>query len=206
MSKLTKSYYLNADVAFLAKDLLGKMLVTNINGQLTGGIITETEAYLGSADKASHAYNNRKTARTQTMFQEGGIAYVYLCYGLHHLLNIVTSAINNPNTILIRSIHPISGIDIMEQRRNKKILDKNFSTGPGSVSKALGVTTSLNAKSLDSDEIWVEDINFTLPESFIETSKRIGIEYAQEHAELLLRFRISRFYQLLQTYPLHKQD
>src|SRR3954471_15249269 len=104
MNMLKNSYYLNADVVFLAKDLLGKTLCTRINNKLTCGIITETEAYAGVIDKASHAYSGRRTNRTETIYSKGGVTYVYLCYGIHRLLNIVTNNKDVPHAILIRAI------------------------------------------------------------------------------------------------------
>ena len=115
--KLPLSYYLNQDVLFLAKDLLGKVLFTDIDGEITAGIIVETEAYFGEIDKASHAYGGKRTNRTETLYNQGGLSYVYLCYGIHHLFNIVTSVENEPHGILIRAVEPFIGKEIMELRR-----------------------------------------------------------------------------------------
>ena len=93
MGKLPKSYYLKSDVVQLAKNLIGKSLISCFNGELSGGIIVETEAYNGTFDKASHAYNGRRTARTEIMYQEGGVSYVYLCYGVHSLFNVVSNSL-----------------------------------------------------------------------------------------------------------------
>ena len=110
MKKLKKSFFLRNDVIAISKDLLGKILVTNFNGILTSGKIVETEAYMGPEDKASHAYNGRRTPRTETMFLTGGVSYVYLCYGIHNLFNIVTNKKNIPHAVLIRAIEPFDGI------------------------------------------------------------------------------------------------
>src|SRR4051812_21670161 len=114
MPKLKASYYANTDVVFLAKDLIGKTLCTRINNKLTCGIITETEAYAGIIDKASHAYGGRRTNRTETMYSKGGVSYVYLCYGIHRLFNIVTNTVDVPHAILIRAIYPTKGIEEIE--------------------------------------------------------------------------------------------
>lgn len=186
--KLQPSYYLNRDVAFLAKDLLGKVLFTNINGELTAGIIVETEAYAGIQDKASHAYGGRRTNRTATMYSQGGVSYVYLCYGIHHLFNIVTSVKDEPHAVLVRAIEPLIGKEIMELRRNMPANKPAISSGPGSAAKALGIDRSLNNKNLSGDEIWIEDRNIHYSSEEIEVTPRIGIAYAQEDAFLPLRF------------------
>ncbi|UKT65525.1 DNA-3-methyladenine glycosylase [Pedobacter mucosus] len=188
--KISLDYFLNDDVIFVAKNLLGKVLFTNINGEITSGIITETEAYFGIKDKASHAYGNRRTNRTETMYNNGGVAYVYLCYGMHHLFNIVTSKEGDPNAVLIRGIEPLVGIDIIEQRRNMPVGKSAISSGPGSASKALGINKSFNSRSLVGNDIWLEDHNMKLDDDQIVCAPRIGIAYAQEHALLPLRFYI----------------
>ncbi|WP_316737172.1 DNA-3-methyladenine glycosylase [Pedobacter aquatilis] len=188
--KLKSEYFLNYDVVFLAKDLLGKVLFTKIDNQVTAGTIVETEAYFGVQDKASHAYGSRRTKRTETMYSTGGVAYVYLCYGMHHLFNVVSSVENEPHAILIRAIEPLIGIDIIEERRNMPRTKAAISSGPGSAAKALGIDKSFNTKDLTGDEIWIEDrqINFTAEQ--ITVSQRVGIAYAQEHALLPLRFYV----------------
>src|SRR5580658_8234506 len=142
--KLPESYYHSNNVVALSKDLLGKYLFTCIDGITTGGYIVETEAYNGIVDKASHAYGNRQTPRTQTMFQQGGIAYVYLCYGIHEMFNIVTSVEGQPHAILIRAIQPTEGLDIMLQRRNMLAVKPNITMGPGSLAQALGISRNIN--------------------------------------------------------------
>ena len=118
--KLERDFYIRENVVLVAKELLGKVLFTKINGKITAGIISETEAYAGITDRASHAYNNRRTARTEIMFAEGGTAYVYLCYGMHHLFNVVTNKKDIPHAVLIRAIKPIDGIPTILKRRNRK--------------------------------------------------------------------------------------
>lgn len=186
--KLPLSYYLNRDVLFLANDLLGKVLYTHIEGQITAGIITETEAYFGELDKASHAYGGRRTNRTEIMYSEGGVSYVYLCYGIHHLFNIVTSVQGEPHAVLIRAIEPLIGTEIMEQRRHMPVTKSAISAGPGSAARALGIDHLLNKKDLGGEEIWIEDHGISYTDDQIVSSSRIGVAYAQEDAFLPWRF------------------
>jgi DNA-3-methyladenine glycosylase len=188
--KLPESYYLSANVVALSRDLLGKYLFTCIDGITTGGYIVETEAYNGVIDKASHAYGNRQTPRTQTMFMQGGISYVYLCYGIHEMFNIVTSAEGQPHAILIRAIDPTEGLELMQLRRNMPVLKPNITSGPGSVAKALGISRKINALSLQSDVIWIEDRCLSFPNSSITAGPRIGVSYAAEDALLPYRFYV----------------
>lgn len=188
--KLTEAYYHSDDVVSLSRDLLGKYLFTCIDGIATGGYIVETEAYNGIIDKASHAYGNRQTPRTKTMFMQGGIAYVYLCYGIHEMFNIVTSGEGQPHAILIRAIQPTDGIDTMLHRRNMLTLKPNITAGPGSIAKALGISRNINAFSLQSDTIWVEDRGLTFPDEQIAAVPRIGVSYAAEDALLPYRFYV----------------
>lgn len=186
--KLPPSYYLNPDVEFLAKDLLGKILFTRKDNNITAGIIVETEAYFGTGDKASHAYGGRRTARTEIMYSEGGTVYVYLCYGIHYLLNVVTSVKDDPKCILIRSIESYEGLEIMEMRRKMSADHQAISSGPGSMAKSLGIDSSFNKNVLTGERIWIEDRDIFYNTSQIGIASRIGIAYAQEHANLPLRF------------------
>jgi DNA-3-methyladenine glycosylase len=186
--KLEFSYYLNQDVIFLAKDLLGKVLFTNIEGEITAGIIVETEAYHGIQDKASHAYGGRRTNRTETLYSQGGISYVYLCYGIHNLFNIVSSVKGEPHAVLIRGIEPLIGKDIMEMRRNMAASKAAISSGPGSAAKALGIDRSFNKKDLTGEEIWIEDHGIQYTTDQISATPRVGVAYAQEDALLPWRF------------------
>ncbi|GAA0753357.1 DNA-3-methyladenine glycosylase [Psychroflexus lacisalsi] len=183
---LSKTYFENENVVFLAKDLIGKQLSTCIDGVLTSGVITETEAYAGQGDKACHAHLGRFTKRTKVMYESGGIAYVYLCYGIHHLFNIVTNTKGNADAILVRAIEPTLGIDIMQERRGKSKVDKTLTSGPGNISKALGISKTYNSLSVTSENIWIEDIGHN-PSNIKETT-RIGIDYAGEDAALPWRF------------------
>ena len=189
--KLPFSYYLNPDVLFLAKDLLGKVLFTQIDGEITAGVIVETEAYFGVQDKASHAYGGRRTNRTETLYQHGGISYVYLCYGIHNLFNIVSSVEGEPHAVLIRAIEPLIGLDIMETRRKIAATKAAISSGPGSAAKALGIDRSFNEKELTGEEIWVEDHNIRYTPDQIAAVPRVGVAYAQEDALLPWRFFVT---------------
>jgi DNA-3-methyladenine glycosylase len=188
--KLPLSFYLDPDVVSLSKQLLGKYLFTSIDGLLTGGYIVETEAYNGIVDKASHAFGNRRTKRTETMYQEGGIAYVYLCYGIHEMLNVVASLEGEPRAVLIRAIEPTTGIDIMLLRKGMDTLKPNITAGPGSVAKALGIDRKLNGISLQSNQLWIEDKGITFTDDQIAAVPRIGVAYAQEDALLPYRFYV----------------
>jgi len=183
---LSKTYFENENVVFLAKDLIGKQLSTCIDGVLTSGVITETEAYAGQGDKACHAHLGRFTKRTKVMYESGGIAYVYLCYGIHHLFNIVTNTKGNADAILVRAIEPTLGMDIMQERRGKSKMDKTLTSGPGNISKALGISKTYNSLSVTGENIWIEDIGHN-PSNIKETT-RIGIDYAGEDAALPWRF------------------
>ncbi len=188
MKKLNIDFYQREDVVQIARDLLGKELITNINGTLTSGIITETEAYAGIVDRASHAFGNRRTTRTETMYAAGGISYVYLCYGIHHLFNVVTNIADVPHAVLIRNIQPAKGIETILERRRKKKVDKTLSTGPGTMSEALGIKTLHNSFDLTGDTIWIEDAGITVSNEAIKITPRIGVDYAGEDAKLPYRF------------------
>lgn len=186
-NQLKEAYYQNPDVLFLARDLIGKTLCTRINGVLTGGIITETEAYAGVTDKASHAYGNRRTKRTETMYSAGGVSYVYLCYGIHRLFNIVTNAADIPHAILVRAIYPGIGIEEILRRRGVKP-SPTLCIGPGKVSQALGIDLMHNNLSLNGKVIWIQDDHVNINPKDIQVGPRIGVDYAAEDAKLPYRF------------------
>lgn len=190
MSKLNFEYFLKSDVVEISKNLIGKILYTNVDGEITAGIISETEAYAGPGDKASHAYNNRRTSRTEVMYGRGGIAYVYLCYGIHHLFNIVTNVEGIPHAVLIRGIIPYLGIETMLLRRKKTEPKLDHFSGPGSAASALGIHTSMSGTSLSGNRIWLEDIKLKIPDYAIYNCARIGIDYAGDDAKLPYRFLI----------------
>ncbi|HMI02551.1 MAG TPA: DNA-3-methyladenine glycosylase [Pedobacter sp.] len=190
MPKLPFSFYQDTDVNSLALQLLGKQLFTLIDGRLTGGTIVETEAYNGIEDKASHAYGGRLTNRTSIMYQSGGVSYVYLCYGIHHLFNVVTAPEGIPHAVLIRGVEPAAGLDIMLERRNMTALKPNLTAGPGALAKALGIDKGLNAKDLLGEEIWIEDNRITIAGQLVAASPRVGVDYAGDHALLPWRYYI----------------
>lgn len=189
MAKLNNAFYERADVLKIAQQLLGKLLVTEIGGVRTSGRIVETEAYAGATDRASHAWNNRRTRRTETMYAAGGLAYVYLCYGIHHLFNVVTNQRDIPHAVLVRGLEPVDGIGTMLWRCGKQRLDTTLTAGPGSLSKALGITTALTGESLSGDILWIEDAP-VLPRSQIISGTRVGVAYAREDAYLPYRFSV----------------
>jgi len=189
--KIPLSYYHNDDTLFLSKDLLGKVLCTDIEGRgMTAGIITETEAYQGPEDKASHSYNGRRTERNEPMYKEGGHAYVYLCYGIHHLFNIITGKKDVPHGILIRAIQPKKGIGIMLERLGKEKMEKKLTIGPARLTKALGITTKQTGIQLIGEKVWLEEGGEEIPPDRIVSSPRIGIDYAEEDALLPWRFQL----------------
>ncbi len=187
--KLPEQFYLREDVVNVSRDLLGKVLCTNLNGQLTKIIITETEAYAGDTDKASHAFGGRRTKRTDPMFGPGGTAYVYLCYGIHHLFNVVTNIEGVPHAVLIRAGIPLHGTDIMLERRQRTAIDKQLLGGPGSLAKAMGITTALTRHDLQSEVVWIEYSDIEVPSDTVNASPRVGVDYAGEDALLPYRFR-----------------
>ena len=186
--KFDRDFYLN-DTFEVAECLLGATLHTNIEGEVASGKIVELEIYLGKIDKASHAYGGRRTARNEVMYHIGGIAYIYLIYGLHSLFNIVTGTDNDAHAILIRALEPVSGIGIMKERRGSdKLL--NLTTGPGKLCSALGISRDQNGVDLTGDTIWIEHPKVNIPANKMIRAKRIGIDYAEEYRDKLWRFYI----------------
>lgn len=192
---LPASYYRHKDVVKIARDLIGKTICTKINNVLTCGIITETEAYAGIHDKAAHSYGGKRTKRTETMYSHGGVSYVYLCYGIHHLFNIVTNDKDVPEAVLVRAIQPTVGIKEILKRRNAKTLIKNLCVGPGKVSAALGLNLSHNNLPLTGKTVWLKDEkiksnSYRIDKKKIKVGPRIGVDYAGEDAKLPYRFWI----------------
>lgn len=189
LPRLPHAFYLRHDVVQVARELLGKILVTAWNGELTAGRIVETEAYAGEVDRASHAFRG-KTPRTAVMYGQGGVAYVYLCYGLHQMFNIVTNVEDMPHAILIRAVEPLAGVDVMLRRTGKKVPDHSLTRGPGNVGKALGFHTTQTGWSLQSDELFIGYDGFQVHEKAVVTTPRIGVAYAAADALLPYRFLI----------------
>lgn len=184
---LPKEFYQSPNVVEVSKNLIGKVLCSYIDSEFTSGIITETEAYCGRNDKACHAYNNKRTKRTEVMYGDPGRAYIYLCYGIHHLFNVVTNRNGLADAVLVRAVKPLEGIDIMKMRRGMK-KSKNLTNGPGKFTQAMGITTLFNQTELSAPPIWVEDRGISFAQSQIKNSTRIGIEYAEEDALKPWRF------------------
>jgi len=190
-NKLERDFYMRDDVVEVAGDLLGKVLCSDFDNITTKVIITETEAYAGVGDRASHAYGGRRTPRTEPMFAEGGIAYVYLCYGIHHLFNVVTGRQDNPLAVLVRAGRPFAGVEEMLTRRGKDRADKKLLAGPGSLSQALGIRTELSGASLSGTSVWIEDHGIEIANTAVNVGPRIGVDYAAEDAALPYRFVVA---------------
>jgi DNA-3-methyladenine glycosylase len=188
--KVPLDFYVRDDVLLISRELLGKVLCTKINGSVAKAIITETEAYAGIDDKASHAYGGRRTRRTEPMYGRGGTAYIYLCYGIHHLFNVVTNIAGTPHAVLIRAGKALEGSEVMQKRRKKERLDKTLLAGPGSLAQALGITTNLTGTSLLGNRIWIEDQQIPLDVEAVVAGPRIGVDYAAEDAKRAYRFRV----------------
>ncbi|NUQ82829.1 MAG: DNA-3-methyladenine glycosylase [Bacteroidetes bacterium] len=186
--KLNRDFYQSRDVVRMARDLIGKLVVTVQGDQLTSGWISECEAYAGVTDRASHAWNGRRTARTETMYHPGGVAYVYLCYGLHHMMNVVTGPEGEPHAILIRSIFPVDGIEFMHERRGFPKPKTPLAAGPGTVCQALGITRADDRTDLTGNRIWIEDRGVVVPDTEVKVTPRIGVDYAGDDARLPYRF------------------
>jgi DNA-3-methyladenine glycosylase len=187
--KLKPEYYLGGNVVQIAKDLIGRVLVTNVGGLISKGVIVETEAYRGYNDKASHANNGKRTKRNEVMYDEGGKAYVYLCYGIHQLFNVVTNVEGKADAVLIRALHPLTGKKNMASRFPK--VRKLLANGPGILTKAMGITVDMSKLSLGGDLIWIEEGVVKKGKLEITISKRIGVDYAEENAELPWRFYLN---------------
>jgi DNA-3-methyladenine glycosylase len=185
MSPLPASFYQQNDVVLVARSLLGKKLVTCIEGKLTSGLIVETEAY-SYRERGCHAFNNKMTARNKVMFESGGIAYVYLCYGVHHLFNVVTNQTGKADAVLIRALQPVQGQETMLARMNTNSV-KRITSGPGKLTKAMGIDRKMNGLSLYLDNLWIEESLFVSKSEIVATT-RIGIDYAGEDARLPWRF------------------
>lgn len=185
--KLDQTFYRQADVTRVARALLGKLLVTRAGGSITSGIIVEAEAY-SHKERGCHAYNNRLTQRNKVMFGDGGHAYVYLCYGIHHLFNAVTNRPGIGDAVLIRALEPKHGLEVMLRRMGADS-PRRITSGPGKLSKAMGIDRSMNGSSLAGPEVWIED-GVKVGRGSIISSTRIGIDYAGEDAKLPWRFTI----------------
>lgn len=185
--KLPREFYTRDSTLQIARELLGKTLVVQTkNGERVAGKIVEVEAYLGEIDKAAHSYKGRRTGRNEITYAIGGHVYVFFIYGMYFQLNVVCGEIDNPQVCLIRAVEPIEGIEIMRQRRGA-MKDRNLTSGPGKLCIAFGIDRSLNGEDLFGEKIWFED-GEKIDETQIESGKRIGIDYAEDFAEMPWRF------------------
>lgn len=190
MRKLPIEFYDRTDVLEVAKELLGKILVTTFNGHTTSARIVETEAYVAITDKASHSYNSKRTARNEHMYAAAGVSYVYICYGMHHLFNVVTNGKNIPDAVLIRAAEPLTGIDIMLQRTGKAKAGYDLTKGPGNLAKALGIFKHHSGLNLLGKDIYLCDDGYTITVQETGISKRIGVDGAGAAADYPYRFYI----------------
>lgn len=186
--KLDDTFYCRANVVRIAAELIGKVVVSQFDGLFTSGRIVETEAYAGETDMASHARNGLRTARTEIMYAPGGSAYVYLCYGIHHMFNVVTNKKDIPHAILIRALEPVSGIEIMLNRTGKTKHDNTLTRGPGNVAKAMGIFTKHSGMRLTGNKLFIANDGYMVPSKNIAVTKRIGVDYAGKDAALPYRF------------------
>jgi DNA-3-methyladenine glycosylase len=187
--KLPETFYQRSNVVKIARELIGKGLFTKIDEVITGGIIVETEAYSWK-ERGCHAYGARKTNRNAVMFEKGGHSYVYQCYGIHYLFNIVTNDSNVADAVLVRAIEPLKGVDFMMARRGRLMNEYHLTSGPGKLTKALGIDRKWNGKLLSGTEIWLEDLGKKISPGKIAASPRIGIDYAGEDSLLPWRFTL----------------
>lgn len=194
--KLTPDFFQRPDTIQIARDLLGKLLVVpDENGNRVSGMIVETEAYLGTTDRAAHSFGGRRTKRNEITYALGGHIYIFFIYGMYYQLNVVCGEIDTPHVVLIRAVEPVEGIEIMRERRwsepraiaTGRRLDKNLTSGPGKLCIALNIDRRLNGENLSGENIWLEDYK-TIADEKIAVGKRIGIDYAGDDAEKPWRF------------------
>lgn len=185
---LDKSFYNRKNVLQVARDLLGKILITQLDDVRTSGRIVETEAYAGVGDRASHAFGGRRTARSEHLYGEPGTVYIYISYGMHHLFNVITNKKDTPHGVLIRALEPMEGVEHMLDRTGKLSGDFSITKGPGNLSRAMGMTKIHSGGNVFSKEIFIADDGMRYKKNEIIITKRIGVEGAREDAELPYRF------------------
>ncbi|MDO7884476.1 DNA-3-methyladenine glycosylase [Hymenobacter cheonanensis] len=188
---LPLAFYQRPDVLAIARELLGKHVFTLLDGELTGGRIVETEAYRHEGDPSLTLHLQRKARQAQALYQPGGHAYLYTVYRVHTLFNIITHDAAHPDTVLIRAIEPLAGVEVMLRRRGLATAARNLTAGPGVLSQALGLSPALNGEPLTGPRIWIEDAGEVVPDANVLASSRVGLEYAGEEAVALpWRFRL----------------
>jgi DNA-3-methyladenine glycosylase len=185
--KLERREYAGRSPARAARFLLGKALCVRAPDGYAEGLITETEAYGGAEDAACHAHLNRRTARTEIMFAAGGVAYVYLCYGLHRMFNIITGPAESPEAVLVRAVRITAGHEVVRRRR-RGVVEKDWASGPGRVCAALGIGLHHYGADLAGEEIWLEDRGVRVPKVRVATGPRVGIDYAGDWIHVPWRF------------------
>jgi DNA-3-methyladenine glycosylase len=193
MKKLSREFY-SRDTETVAKELLGKILIHEVDGKRFSGKIVETEAYLGIKDKAAHSYGGRRTPRVEVMYGKAGFSYVFIIYGMYYCFNVVTQKEEIPEAVLVRALEPIENLDIIANNRFKKDYNdltktqiKSLTNGPGKLCDALRINKTLNGEDLCDNRLYIVDND---EEFNIVTDKRIGIDYAEEARDYLLRFYI----------------
>ena len=187
-SKLGRDFYTRRDPLAVARELLGKLLVVPApTGERVSGRIVEVEAYCGAGDRASHAYGGRRTPRTETMYRAGGVAYVYFVYGMHHQFNVVTGPEGVPHAVLVRAVEPAEGLEWMRRRRPART-DRELTSGPGKLCRALGIERTYDGADLLGARVWVEDLGAPLADAEVAAGARVGVAYAGEDALRPWRF------------------
>jgi DNA-3-methyladenine glycosylase len=185
---LDKAFYNRKNVVQVARDLLGKILITQLDGYRSSGRIVETEAYAGVEDRASHAFGSKRTARSEHLYGDPGTIYIYICYGMHHLFNVITNKKNIPHGVLIRALEPMEGVEHMLKRTGRLTSDFTITKGPGNLSRAMGMTKLQSGGNVFSEEIFIADDGLRYKKNEIIVTKRIGVEGAREDADLPYRF------------------
>lgn len=187
--KLPPDFYQREDALRVSRELLGKLLVVPLpSGERVSGMIVETEAYLGGIDKAAHSYGGRRTQRNEITYADGGHIYVFFIYGMYHQLNIVTGPAEIPHVTLIRAVEPVEGVEHMREKRGP-MKDKNLTSGPGKLCIAFDIDRTMNGDNVCGDNLWVEEFK-NVSEAAVVSGPRIGIDYAEEFAEMPWRFWI----------------
>lgn len=187
-NKLSRGFYTQEDTLGIARNLLGKLLVVPADdGSRVSGMIVETEAYMGVVDKGAHSYGGRRTARNEITYAEGGHVYVFFVYGMYYQLNVVTGPAEHPHVVLIRGLEPVEGVEKMRERRGREMKDQNLTSGPGKLCIAMNIDRGLNGEYLLEDRIWIEE-HRSFHDGAIASGTRIGIDYAEEYAEMPWRF------------------